>query len=154
MTAAPVHARAFLVCDTDGRRCALALEHVVETMRPLPISPFAGAPDFVLGVAIVRGAPTPVVDLAALLGGGRRTPGRFVTVKAGERRVALAVERVAGVHMLPAADGVIPPLLREARADVVAGVSTLDAELLVVIRAARIVPDEVWHALTKQAADA
>jgi purine-binding chemotaxis protein CheW len=36
-------------------------------MRPLPIKPIAGTPGFVRGVSIIRGAPTPVIDLKALL---------------------------------------------------------------------------------------
>ena len=44
--------------------CALRLEDVGETMRPLPVSPLPETAAFVLGLAIVRGAPTPVIDLA------------------------------------------------------------------------------------------
>ena len=44
--------------------CALPLGAVIETLRPLPLRPLAGAPAGVLGVAVVRGSPVPVIDLA------------------------------------------------------------------------------------------
>jgi purine-binding chemotaxis protein CheW len=57
-----------LLCRVRERLCALPLAHVVETMRPLPIEPLGGMPGFVQGIAIIRGAPVPVVDAGALLG--------------------------------------------------------------------------------------
>src|SRR5262245_22426163 len=44
--------------------CALRIEDAIEIMRPLPIQPLAGVPDFVRGLAIVRGKVLPVLDLA------------------------------------------------------------------------------------------
>src|ERR1039458_3558579 len=89
-----------LLCRVHGRRCALPLEHVVETMRPLPIGPLAGAPPGVSGLAVIRGAPVPVVDLSRLfssdVGYIEVAPTRFVTVRVGQRVVALAVDRVEG----------------------------------------------------------
>jgi purine-binding chemotaxis protein CheW len=57
----------FLLCRIGSSIGALALKDVRETMRPLPIEPLAGTPPFVLGLAIVRGFPTPVIDAARLL---------------------------------------------------------------------------------------
>ena len=51
-----------LVVMVGARACAIPLDHVAETMRPLPIEPVAGTPGFVRGVSVIRGAPTPVVD--------------------------------------------------------------------------------------------
>jgi purine-binding chemotaxis protein CheW len=42
----------------------------------------------------------------------------------------------------------MPPLLREARADVVEAIGILDAQLLLVLRASRLVPEEVWQTLS------
>jgi len=74
-------------------------------MRPLPIEPVAGTPGFVRGVSVIRGAPTPVVDLKALLENGENsaTYGRFVTIKLGERRVAIGVDGVVGLTNLDSA---------------------------------------------------
>ena len=139
-----------LVVTVGARACAIPLHHVAETMRPLPIEPVAGTPGFVRGVSVIRGAPTPVVDLKALLENGENsaTYGRFVTMKLGERRVAIGVDGVVGLRNLDSAQlGELPPILRDVAADLIEAIGTRDAQLLVVLRAARIVPDEVWTTL-------
>jgi purine-binding chemotaxis protein CheW len=138
-----------LFCRVRDRVCALPLAHVVETMRPLAIEQLTAMPAFVRGLARIRGAAVPVVDAGALLGArdeARFT--RFVTVRTGERCVALAVEEVLGVGELAEASlQELPPLLREAGDAVIAAVGSLDAELLLVLRAARIAPQSLWDAL-------
>lgn len=137
-----------LVCRVLTRLCALPLEHVSETMRPLPVEPVAGVPAPVAGVAIIRGAPVPVIDVACVLAGRASHPTRFVTVNVGARRVALAVDKVIGVRTIPTeALNELPPLLRDASTDVVAAIGTLDTQLLVVLRSARLIPEPVWSAL-------
>lgn len=141
-----LNADLWLVCRVQTRLCAVPLEHVVETLRPLPIEPVAGMPPFVLGLAVVRGAPLPVVDAARLLG-AQRGPiegfERFVIVMADQRRVALAVDGVLGVRpVAPASLQALPPLLHDADTDVIAAVGLLDAQLLLVLRSARLVPEE------------
>jgi purine-binding chemotaxis protein CheW len=144
-----------LLCRARGSLVAVRLEEVIETMRPLavtPVGPRAGAhdrlPGFVLGLSLVRGAAIPVVDLGAMLGVPEAAaPRRFVTVRVGARAVALAVEEVVGIRALPvAALEELPPLLREVGA-AVAAVGAADAELLVVLRLLRAVPTEIWAAL-------
>ena len=72
-------------------------------------------------------------------------PTRFVTIKTGERTAALAVDSVLGVGSLPeGALGSVPPLLREATADSVAAIGSLDNELLLVLETARVVPESLW----------
>jgi purine-binding chemotaxis protein CheW len=117
-------------------------------MRPLPVEPLAGAPSFVLGIAIIRGAPTPVVDTAALLGSSGAAPTRFVTINTGDGAVALAVDAVLGVSQL-ARDALagVAPLLREASTDVVASITSLDTALLLVLELSRILPDSAWAAV-------
>jgi purine-binding chemotaxis protein CheW len=117
-------------------------------MRPLPIESLAGAPDFVLGVAILRGEPVPVVDAARLLGAARGDTTRFVALRVGERCVALAVDAVLDVQVLDAsALASLPPLLRDAGAEVIEALGRLDAELLVALRSACLVPEETWSQL-------
>jgi chemotaxis signal transduction protein len=50
-----------LVVMVGTRACAIPLHHVAETLRPLPIQSVAGMPNFVRGVSVIRGTPTPVV---------------------------------------------------------------------------------------------
>jgi purine-binding chemotaxis protein CheW len=139
-----------LVVTVGARACAIPLHHVAETMRPLAIAPVAATPGFVRGVSLIRGVPTPVVDLKSLLENGENsaTCGRFVTLRLGERRVAIGVDGVVGVRNLDSAQlGELPPILRTVAADLIEAIGTRDAQLLVVLRAARIVPDEVWTTL-------
>jgi purine-binding chemotaxis protein CheW len=146
----------FLLCRIGSRIGALSLRDVRETMRPLPVEPLPGSPAFVLGLAIVRGAPTPVVDASQLL--GPSTPpctqysspsaSRFVSIKLGERTAVLAVDAVLDVRSLSAgmlAD--IPPLLQGGGAELVSVIGALDTKLLLVLEAARLVPDSVWNAI-------
>jgi purine-binding chemotaxis protein CheW len=140
--------RACLLCRARERLCAVPLRHVLETMRPLPVDRLAGMPGFVLGLSMIRGQSTPVVDCGALLGEARRPEhGRFVTLRTGERITALAVEAVVGISELPLEFHELPPLLRDASHEVIAAIGTLDAELLLVLSSARLVSDSVWRAL-------
>lgn len=139
----------FLICTSASRLCAFRLEDVAETMRPLALNSIPAMPDFLLGAALIRGAVVPVVDVAKLLTGVADTaPERFVTVKLGERQVAFAVQSVLGVRTLSARSmQEIPLLLHEIEATSIAAISTLDAELLLVLQGARAIPAEVWQAL-------
>jgi purine-binding chemotaxis protein CheW len=141
-----------LMCRCATRRCALWLEHVAETMRPLPVEPLAGAPPFVRGVAVVRGDPVPVVDAASLLGAGESRPTRFVVVIAGDRRVALAVDDVLGVQAIASTSlQDLAPLFGDASAQVVSAMGAMGTELVVVLRSARLVPEGVWAMLDEGA---
>jgi purine-binding chemotaxis protein CheW len=131
--------------------CAIPVQHVVETMRPLPIERIPGAPAFVRGVSVIRGMPVPVVDLNTLLSPGASSSascGRFVIIRVGVRRIALAVERVVGLKELDETQiGEMPPLLHDLGADLVEAIGTDDAQLLIVLRASRIIPEEIWATL-------
>lgn len=150
--AATAHTTSWLLCRAARRFCALPLDAVVETMRPLPVAPVAGAPVFVSGIAIVRGVGLPVVNTAALLGSPESTPGRFVTVRVDEaRHVVFAVEAVVGVRTFaPDSFSALPPLLASAGSELVSAIGTLDSELLVVLNRTLVVPDEVWSALAQE----
>ena len=139
-----------LVVMVGTRACAIPLHHVAETMRPLPIQSVAGVPNFVRGVSVIRGTPTPEVDLKALLENSENSLsyGRFVSLKLEERRVVIGVDSVVGLKHLDSAQlGELPPLLRDVNTDLIESFGTRDAELLLVLRTAHIIPDEVWASL-------
>lgn len=138
-----------VICRVGRRLCALRVKDVLETMRPLPIQPLAAMPSFVRGLAVIRGVPVPVIDTAALLGAGDgATVTRFVALRAGARSVVLSVAEVVGVREINDVSlQELPPLVGEMNRDTVAAVGTLDAELLVVLQAARILPEPIWEAL-------
>ena len=160
-----------LLARAGAHLCAIPLGAVAEVMRALPIHHLAGAPPFIAGLAVVRGAPVPVVDLAALLEGDRARAaaavtagappagtagdaGRmFVTVRvarpgAREQVVALLVAAVSGMRALdPAQRAASPPLVERLDGELIAAVSRLDSSLVLVLRAARLVPEPAWGAL-------
>lgn len=139
-----------LIFRAGTNLCALPLEHVQEVMRPLPVEPMAGSPSFVAGLCVIRGRAVPVVHAAALVDGveptpqPRRPPARFVTVKGDGYPVALAVDSVVGIRPIPPASmHRLPPLLGATGSALVEALAVVDAELLLLLRAARILPDEV-----------
>ncbi len=125
-------------------------------MRALPVDAIPGAPPFLLGVAVIRGNVVPVVDLARLTGCEGGAPGeRYVTLELGGRQVALALDAVIGVRSLAAAQlQGVPPLLDTAEAGMLTALSTLDAELLMVLQATHLIPDSLWPLLAAQQAAA
>jgi purine-binding chemotaxis protein CheW len=108
-------------------------------MRPQPIRAVARPRDGVLGVATIRGALVPVVAAAALFGEQVATPARFLTLRVGDRAVALAVDDVIGVERIPDVSA-LPPLLAEASAGVIEGIGQLDSELLLLLRTGYLAP--------------
>ena len=137
-----------LLCRIGALRCALPITRVRETMRPLPVEPVSGTPPYVRGLAIIRGMAVPVLDAALLLGAQATPVARFITMGTGQRTVALAVEEVIGVRTI--ADDEfqdLPPLLRDAGGETISAIGTLDAGLLVLLRAGRLVPDGLWAGL-------
>lgn len=114
-------------------------------MRPLPVEPLAGVPDFVRGVCVIRGEAVPLIDGATLLGGVEQHPSRLVTIAAGGRRAALLVGAVLGVRDLSGVDaGQLPGLLTGVASESVALIGSLDADLLMVLEGSRLVPQSVW----------
>ncbi|MCE9582140.1 MAG: chemotaxis protein CheW [Planctomycetes bacterium] len=134
----------FVLVELDNLVFALPISNVLEVLRPLPVEPVPGAPTVVSGLSIIRGEPTPVVNLRRLVGAPPAPPSRFLVVRAGPRRVALEVDAIRGVErigreMLEAA----PPLVSRAVAEALEAVSSLDGRLLLVLNAARLVPAAV-----------
>jgi len=136
----------FLLVRIAGDRVGLPLRGVLETMRPPPCSPLQGAAPWVLGVSVIRGTPTPVVDLGRALGrdvaGSPSERQRVVTVHAGERTVALAVDEVLGIRRVLASSlQALPPLL-DPGDRLVEALGVLDEQLLLVLREGRLLPDD------------
>jgi purine-binding chemotaxis protein CheW len=146
-----------LVITAGARNFAIPVRHVCEILRPQAIEAVVGMPDYVLGLCIVRGTLIPVVDLQALSGGRSEgiNHGRLVILKLGDRRLALGVESVEGLRKLPAAAfDALPSLLGDGAVELVESVGLRDTQLLFVLRASRIVPEEVWTAVAAAGASA
>jgi purine-binding chemotaxis protein CheW len=138
-----------LICRVRSKTCALPLECLIEVMRPLSVEPLGEMPPFVRGMAIVRGVPLLVVDAAALLDKADESrPTRWIALKTGARSMVLAVDAIAGIRSIGAISlAELPPLLEESGRDIVSSIGAIDREFLVVLRAARLVPDAIWRTL-------
>jgi len=134
----------WLLCRAGVVLCGLPIEQVIEVMRLLPVEQIAGAPNYVHGLSVIRGKPVPVVDLSLIIGNRISHSTRLIAVRVATRTIALAVDEVIGISGIAAdALGQLPPLLRDAATDTIAAIGALDSELIVFLRAARLVPEEV-----------
>ena len=134
--------------------CSIELADVVETLRPLPVGRLDGAPEIVSGVSIIRGSPVPIIGLGKLFRSPSVDPKRLVLIRAGDHRIALAVEEVIGVFDLaPVADQALPPLLSKAAAEAIHAIGALDSELLFALDSAKLVPEDVWRSIAQDSHD-
>jgi purine-binding chemotaxis protein CheW len=133
-----------LVFRAAGRLYGFSLDVVLEVMRPLPVEPVADAPKYVLGIAMVRGRATPVLDASALLtGAGCGQSGRWLRLRARPKGdasnelkwVAAAVDDVVGIRRRDELElERTAPLLGEADAGLLLELGRLDGELLRVLQ--------------------
>jgi purine-binding chemotaxis protein CheW len=136
-----VDTQSWLLCGVGPHRFILPMAEVIETMRLLPMQTIAGAPPLVLGLSVIRGAPVAVVNTALLFGYESPQYTRLVTVRVGESTIALAVESVFTVAVVEAdALQQMPPLIGNDNA--VVAMAARDQNLVFLLNAARIVPDE------------
>ncbi|MDI1327193.1 MAG: chemotaxis protein CheW [Brevundimonas sp.] len=148
---ADTNSKNWLVCRLDSRLYALPLENVIETMRPLPIEPLARSAEFVLGLCIHRGIPAPVFDTGLIFGERLAQPKRFVAIRIGSQVVVMAFDEVIGLRSIGLDAGAeLPPLLRDADSDTVGAIGVLDAELLMFLNTARIVPEGLLESIDAQ----
>ena len=138
----------WLLCRAGTLLCAIPLEQVIEVLRILPIETVSGAPRYVRGLCIIRGAAAPVVDIGLLVGGQPAEWERLVAIRTGSRIIVLATETVLGIRAIGAeVFKELPPLLRDAARQTIAAIGTLDAELLFFLRTTLIVPQELLDRL-------
>ena len=140
----------YLMFRVAGRLCAIPGRNAVEVLRPLPVERLTDTPDFVMGASMIRGAPTPVVDLGVVLAGVELAQAnRILSIRGdGDRLVALLVDDVVGLFpadRLHLSDA--PPLLRDADQNRLSALGRLDDALLTVLELGRLVPDSVWQAV-------
>lgn len=91
---------AWMLLDIAGKRYALAIEAVGEVLPVPELSPLPMTPDWVPGIADVRGEVVAVVDAGLRLGGRASSrQGRLVLTHPDENgeRVGLLVDAIAGL---------------------------------------------------------
>jgi chemotaxis signal transduction protein len=83
---------------------ALPLDAIGEVVESGDITPLPGAPDFVMGLANVRGEIIPVIDITPFVGGERVVPAfenPLLILRDEEGRVGVVAHRVIGVREMP-----------------------------------------------------
>ena len=83
-----------IVFNVGGREYAVPIDGVERTERPSTVTPVPRSPEFVRGVASLRGAVLCVIDLAHLLSGEPSSgdPRSFLVLSDGARRLAVQSE--------------------------------------------------------------
>jgi purine-binding chemotaxis protein CheW len=100
-----------LVCTALGLRLAVALEDVLEVVPIAATVPLPEAPHWLLGLLDLRGAPVPVLDVAARLSRAPREvvlTDQIVVCSIGARTVGLVVGSVEGLSTFTP-DAIRPP---------------------------------------------
>jgi purine-binding chemotaxis protein CheW len=93
------NAETVLAVSAGGIECALPAADVAELLTELAITPVPLVSPVLLGIAVLRRTPLPVLSLARLLGGAASEKIRgYVVVTAGAGRLILAVEAIGGLR--------------------------------------------------------
>ena len=62
--------------------------------------------------------------------------------------MGLLVRGVVGVRLIPGESlQDLPPLLKDAAADVISAIGTLDNELLLILNGTRLAPEDLWDSI-------
>ena len=130
----------YLMVRVRERLCALPLEAGMEMMRPPVLHAAEGEVPGLLGMTVVRGELTAVLDLGVLLGFGAVAGGRMVTLPVGGRCVGLVVDEVLGVREVEpgSLEAIALPGGTEQR------MGRFDEEFARVVEAGGLVPEAVW----------
>jgi len=148
---APAAAMPWLLFRTAGHVAALPISHVVETLRVLPVESVSGAPLYVIGLSIIRGTPTAIVDTALLFGSEPTKHQRTVMVRKGERTIGLAAEEILGARTIGSeAQQRLPSLFGNIES--VGAVAIIDEMLVFILESARIISDDLLGNLLSQGA--
>jgi purine-binding chemotaxis protein CheW len=130
----------------DGTDYAVPISSVLEIGRPTQVRPVPNLPDWVLGVANVRGDITSMVDLRAFLGLERNQTGggQLMIVQAGEDRLTtgLIVDQVRGLRLLATEQSQVVEGLSDRVVQFLRGMSEQDGRLLALLDIDRLLLSE------------
>lgn len=99
--------RQFAVFTLGDLEYAVDIMRISQIIQPQPIRPVPRAPEYIDGVVELRGAVIPIMDLRRRFGLEPESVARgtkFIIVRFQGRFVGFVVDRVIGVHRVPAAD--------------------------------------------------
>ncbi len=124
-----------VVFTLDAQRYALALAHVLRSIRVVAITPVAGAPAIVLGIVDIGGQVMPVMDMRGRFGHPARDirlSDHLLIAGTRNRTIALLVDETVGV-IEPAPDTIAPAGEFASRPDLVSGTVKLPDGLILIV---------------------
>lgn len=134
--------RQFITFHTADQEFGADIMVIREIRGWTDTTPLPHAPDFVRGVINLRGVVLPVVDLKALLGGGRTDVNIkhvIVVVKASDRTIGLLVDAVSDILTVTASEiQPTPDLARDRQAVFFEGIAVLDQRMVTILSLARL----------------
>ena len=121
-------------------RFAVDVGQVREVLRPPPLTRLPGAPEYVRGVANLRGEVVPVVDLRVKLGEpeGDHEDTRVVVCELEGEVIGIEVDALDPEQIHPA-----PRRWVEQSQQAVTGIARLDEELILVVDLARLLKTDL-----------
>ncbi len=134
---APEVGSRYVVFELGRNPYAVRIENVREVVRSTKITPVPGMPDWLPGVANVRGDVLSVVDLARFLNVGDDSPRRGVLVAQsddGQLVIGLLVNGVVGIRRLPPPQPLEDDLLGDdTLAEYLDGIAELNGKLVPIL---------------------
>jgi chemotaxis signal transduction protein len=140
----PEQNRQYLLVRSGPVKCALPSAEVLRVVRGLPCHPVPGARPCLLGLAQYGGEPLAVLDLHALVTGGRSRASYKTTVIVGRRYsggsvLGLAVDEALRVTSLgPVSMGGTDG----GNASLIVGSADVDGEMVQIVDTSRLIGDE------------
>ncbi len=139
----------YVVALIGSRVCAFRIGEVSLAMRTPVTTALPATPPFVLGVAVVRGSLTVILDGHRLLGENDEPGQRMLVLTSGGRNFGLTVDSISGVAEIEESDPEkeLVPLMPHITSEWIERLVKVDASFAAVLAAGRIVPEAVWESL-------
>lgn len=135
--------RQFAVFTLGELEYAVDIMRISQIIQPQPIRPVPRAPAHIDGVIELRGAVIPIMDLRRRFGldpASSSRSAKFIIVRLKGRFVGFIVDRVIGVHRVPAADiRATPEWIAGPEAAVFTGVCRREDRLVLLIDLATLI---------------
>ena len=139
--------RKLISFEVAGQLFGLDITAIREIRAWSPVTRMPGVPDYIAGMANLRGAIVPVMDLAARLGWERTVASErnaIIVVHSAGKSCGLIVESVSDLVELPAETLQPPPALGDAAITAfIEGLAPLADRMVMVINLAELIGNEV-----------
>jgi purine-binding chemotaxis protein CheW len=144
-----------IVFDLGNEEFGVKIDEVREVVRTGVITPIPDSPEFIKGVANVRGEIVSVIDLKSrfFLPGGKAGESRHIIITEQEKNIfGLMVDEVTEVLRIPQAEiKATPEILTRIHAEYVRGVVTIGERLIILLDLAKVLSEEELVELAQMA---